>query len=111
MRVSLTGSDLLHDPMLNKDMAFSRDERRKLKLEGLLPSHQFTIEEQVGSSLTGLSLQVNARDQKDDEGAERGLDIDDDGSGRLDAVDTHHRYVLDEEAPTTSLSTQLKELE
>ena len=32
-----TGVDLLHDPVLNKGMAFSEEERDALHLRGLLP--------------------------------------------------------------------------
>jgi hypothetical protein len=71
----------------------------------------FSIEEQVQSRLTALSLWVRAHDLEDDEGDERGLDIADNGAGRIDATDAHHRYVLDEEAPTASHSTQLRQLQ
>lgn len=45
--VPCLGADLLCNAMYNKDAAFSRDERRRLKLDGLLPPREMTIEEQV----------------------------------------------------------------
>lgn len=41
------GSDLLHDPHLNKGTAFTEAERDALGLRGLLPPHIFTQEQQV----------------------------------------------------------------
>lgn len=43
----LTGSALLHDARYNKGTAFTRKERIDLKLEGLLPPHISTQDEQV----------------------------------------------------------------
>jgi malate dehydrogenase (oxaloacetate-decarboxylating)/malate dehydrogenase (oxaloacetate-decarboxylating)(NADP+) len=43
----LTGSTLLRDARYNKGTAFTRKERIDLKLEGLLPPHTSTIDEQV----------------------------------------------------------------
>ncbi len=40
------GTDILHDPMLNKGTAFTESERDALKLHGLLPPRVFTQEEQ-----------------------------------------------------------------
>jgi len=42
-----TGVELLHDPALNKGTAFTKEERDALGLEGLLPPHIHTQEEQV----------------------------------------------------------------
>ena len=42
------GVALLHDPMLNKGTAFTESERHALKLQGLLPPHVQTQEEQAG---------------------------------------------------------------
>ncbi len=42
-----TGVDLLHNPALNKGTAFSKEERKALRLEGLLPPHVSSQEEQV----------------------------------------------------------------
>ncbi|MGD8414470.1 MAG: oxaloacetate-decarboxylating malate dehydrogenase, partial [Candidatus Latescibacterota bacterium] len=46
-----TGHNLLHEPLLNKDTAFSERERTELGLRGLLPSKVDTMEEQVVRSL------------------------------------------------------------
>jgi malate dehydrogenase (oxaloacetate-decarboxylating)(NADP+) len=43
---SLRGSDILHDPRLNKGTAFTEAERDALKLRGLLPPRVFTQKEQ-----------------------------------------------------------------
>lgn len=44
---TLRGAELLNDPLLNKGTAFSRQERRELGLEALLPWQVETIEAQV----------------------------------------------------------------
>ncbi len=45
--VAKRGNALLHDPFLNKGEAFSRDERRVFALEGLLPDHVASMDEQL----------------------------------------------------------------
>lgn len=47
MEVSLTGYDLLDNPLLNKGTAFPEPERREFGLLGLLPPHATTVEEQL----------------------------------------------------------------
>ena len=47
LRTALRGAALLNDPVLNKGTAFSREERRALGLEALLPWQVETIEQQV----------------------------------------------------------------
>ena len=47
LHISLSGYALLDTPMLNQGSAFSEDERRDLKLLGLLPFHPSTIDEQL----------------------------------------------------------------
>ncbi len=47
LAVTRHGSDLLADPLLNKDTAFSERERDAFGLRGLLPAHVATIDEQV----------------------------------------------------------------
>ena len=42
-----SGSDLLHDPLLNKGTAFSEQERDALSLRGLLPPRVLSLEEQI----------------------------------------------------------------
>ena len=41
------GTDLLNTPLLNKGTAFAEEERTRLGLEGLLPPHIETLDEQV----------------------------------------------------------------
>ncbi len=45
--VSTAGLDVLRDPWINRDTAFSWSEREALGLDGLLPPHVSTIEEQL----------------------------------------------------------------
>jgi len=49
--VSLRGRELLHDPVYNKDAAFTARERQELGLVGLLPHREVTIDEQVAIEL------------------------------------------------------------
>ncbi|MFO7628703.1 MAG: oxaloacetate-decarboxylating malate dehydrogenase [Prochlorococcaceae cyanobacterium] len=51
----LCGAALLHDPALNKGTAFSRQERRQLALEGLLPWQVETLAQQVERCWQGFS--------------------------------------------------------
>ena len=44
--VNVTGFSLLHIPLLNKSTGFTREERRALGIEGLVPPHHSTLEEQ-----------------------------------------------------------------
>ncbi|MGK7344826.1 MAG: NAD-dependent malic enzyme [Candidatus Nitrospinota bacterium M3_3B_026] len=48
IEVDQSGSDLLHNPLLNKGTAFTESERRELSLAGLLPPHVSTMTEQLG---------------------------------------------------------------
>ena len=45
------GEEVLRDPALNKDLAFTAAERKKLGLEGLLPAAVLTIEQQIAMEL------------------------------------------------------------
>jgi len=47
MRVHLEGPALLRMPLLNKGTAFSQEERVALGIDGLLPPHRQTIEQQM----------------------------------------------------------------
>ena len=49
--VTLRGMALLGDPVLNKDAAFTEEEREALGLRGLLPPRVMTIEDQVALEL------------------------------------------------------------
>ncbi len=42
-----SGRRFLLDPALNKDLAFTHDERRRLGLDGLLPTRVLTIQDQI----------------------------------------------------------------
>lgn len=45
------GEEILRDPALNKDAAFTAAERRRLGLEGLLPAAVLSIEQQIAMEL------------------------------------------------------------
>ena len=47
-----TGAALLHDNRYNKGTAFSLEERRKLKIDALLPPCVNTIEEQTARAIS-----------------------------------------------------------
>jgi malate dehydrogenase (oxaloacetate-decarboxylating)(NADP+) len=47
IRPSITGFDLIHDPILNKGTGFTEEERRHLGLEGLLPPRVADMQEQI----------------------------------------------------------------
>ncbi|MEB3307276.1 MAG: NAD-dependent malic enzyme [Cyanobacteriota bacterium] len=52
---TLRGADLLGNPLLNKGTAFSREERRRLGLEGLLPWQVETLDQQLQRCRTALA--------------------------------------------------------
>ena len=47
LATSLTGTQLIDTPLLNKGTAFTKEERQLLLLEGLLPPHFETLDEQI----------------------------------------------------------------
>jgi malate dehydrogenase (oxaloacetate-decarboxylating) len=59
LEISLTGQQLLDDPLLNKGSAFPDSERRELGLSGLLPLHSSTIEEQLARTYENFQLKEN----------------------------------------------------
>jgi malate dehydrogenase (oxaloacetate-decarboxylating)(NADP+) len=52
--IDFYGMDVLHDPNLNKGTAFTQREREVLGLQGLLPPHVTTLEEQVEKALLSM---------------------------------------------------------
>jgi malate dehydrogenase (oxaloacetate-decarboxylating) len=47
INIKLKGTELLHSPYFNKGSAFTKDERVKFNLRGLLPASVQTLDEQV----------------------------------------------------------------
>lgn len=47
IQTTLKGKEILSNPFLNKGVAFTKKEREELGLEGLLPPHVLTLEEQT----------------------------------------------------------------
>jgi len=58
-----SGSDLLHDPLLNKGTAFTEQERDALSLRGLLPPRVLSQEEQVLRVLGNLRKKTSDLDK------------------------------------------------
>jgi malate dehydrogenase (oxaloacetate-decarboxylating) len=54
VETSLTGYDLLNQPMLNKGTAFTEAERDTFALHGLLPAHVASIDDQLARRLAAL---------------------------------------------------------
>ena len=53
-KLLISGVDLLHNPILNKGMAFTEEERDALGLRGLLPPRVSSQQEQISRALEGL---------------------------------------------------------
>jgi malate dehydrogenase (oxaloacetate-decarboxylating) len=60
LAVSLTGFDLINQPMLNKGTAFFEREREQFQLHGILPPHVGTLDEQVTRRLMALRMYETA---------------------------------------------------
>lgn len=58
--IDIPGHFLLEDPLLNKGTAFTLEERTELRLEGLLPYHVSTLEEQVQRRYSNFCEQPDA---------------------------------------------------
>jgi malate dehydrogenase (oxaloacetate-decarboxylating) len=54
VEIALEGTALLTDPLLNKGMAFTEEERTAFGLHGLLPPHVATLHEQIERQLEAM---------------------------------------------------------
>jgi malate dehydrogenase (oxaloacetate-decarboxylating) len=55
---TLKGKEVLSDPFLNKGTAFTKEEREELGLDGLLPTHVLTLDEQVNRAYEQYSMRT-----------------------------------------------------
>lgn len=55
MKISQRGTDILNNPLLNKGTGFTQAERDQLGLNGLLPTHVSTLDEQIARSYQNYS--------------------------------------------------------
>ncbi|MGD8588729.1 MAG: NAD-dependent malic enzyme [Chromatiales bacterium] len=62
-RVALRGEDLLNNPIYNKGTAFTAQERRDFRLEGLLPSKVTTIDEQCRRFYASITRKTDPLEQ------------------------------------------------
>lgn len=63
LATELTGYILTRLPLLNKSTGFTREERRELRLEGLVPPHSSTLEQQVERTYANYSNFTTALDK------------------------------------------------
>ncbi len=61
--VPLRGPALLSQPLLNKDLAFTEEERSTFGLRGLMPPNVLTIDQQVGLELEHLRAKADPLEQ------------------------------------------------
>lgn len=61
--LSLSGYELLTDPLLNKGTAFTEQERRDFDLDGLLPPHISSLTEQMDRRLRAIRAMADDRDK------------------------------------------------
>jgi len=62
-RRPIRGEAILRDPLLNRDAAFNKAERKALGLEGLLPPAVFTLEQQVNMELQKICAKTDPLEQ------------------------------------------------
>jgi malate dehydrogenase (oxaloacetate-decarboxylating) len=55
LQTTLTGANLLSNPLLNKGTAFTQEERYELRLCGLLPPHVDSLAEQLTQNVADSS--------------------------------------------------------
>src|SRR5690606_6657401 len=65
MEIDKSGLDLLNTPILNKGTAFTEEERKIFGLEGLLPPHVSTLEEQIERSYHSFNSKKTALEKYD----------------------------------------------
>lgn len=63
LRTGLTGFQLLETPMFNKGTAFTERERRDFGLDGLLPPHVTSVEEQLERTYGEFSFKPSAMEK------------------------------------------------
>ncbi len=63
LATEMTGYILTRLPLLNKSTGFTREERRELRLEGLVPPHSSTLEQQVERTYANYSMFASALDK------------------------------------------------
>jgi len=59
LKITKQGQDVIHNPILNKGTAFTKEERSELGLEGLLPPHISTMDEQLLRIKEGYDSRTN----------------------------------------------------
>lgn len=59
LRANKTGANLLQNPIWNKDLAFSENERDRLCVRGLVPAGLQTIDDQAAKSLREIEAEAD----------------------------------------------------